>query len=447
MELLTKLSQQLGITEDFNIEGDIFTFGIKYQPLPKKSTGELGDDNITKMWTKTEENREFLEDVESRVFFTYRSQFMPIPKDPEGPSPISFSLIFRDNPINTLENVLTDPDSFHSDIGWGCMIRTGQALLGNAIQRIKLGRNFRFKMGSVNKEEMKIVSWFDDSPEYPLSLHQFVFEGKRNSGTKPGEWFGPSATSRSIQSLVANFPACGIDRCLLSTQSGELFKDEINSIFSKNENSNLLLLFPVKLGVDKINSIYWNDLFSIVASAYSVGIAGGKPSSSLYFFGHQNEHLFYLDPHKTQNSSLISDNLTFYKSCHGHKFSRIHISETDPSMLIGILIQGTQQWDDWQRSCENNNIIHILDSRPPIDMFENIEMYVDEGSIDSSSSQQQKDNIDYVDIGTIVSVKHSSSLSGEDFENLKCKNQRILVGEDASEMEEEQVLVEDSSQN
>src|SRR5258705_9238315 len=32
----------------------------------------------------------------------------------------------------------------------------------------------------------------------------------------------------------------------------------------------------------------------------SVGIAGGRPSSSYYFVGYQAEQLFYLDPHHTR---------------------------------------------------------------------------------------------------------------------------------------------------
>ena len=86
----------------------------------------------------------FYSDFTSRIWLTYRSQFFPI----------------RDTTLAALESEVSDsptgmPSSppakrwnwpiggekgWTSDAGWGCMLRTGQSLLANALLHLHLGR-------------------------------------------------------------------------------------------------------------------------------------------------------------------------------------------------------------------------------------------------------------------------------------------------------------------
>lgn len=76
----------------------------------------------------------FLDDFESRIWITYRSDFPPIPKsdDPEASSAMTLSVRLRSQWVNS--------NGFTSDSGWGCMIRSGQSLLANALSILTLGR-------------------------------------------------------------------------------------------------------------------------------------------------------------------------------------------------------------------------------------------------------------------------------------------------------------------
>lgn len=76
----------------------------------------------------------FLDDFESRIWLTYRSNFPPIPKsaDPKPTTTMSFS--------DRLKSQLGSQGGFTSDSGWGCMIRSGQSLLANALLILRLGR-------------------------------------------------------------------------------------------------------------------------------------------------------------------------------------------------------------------------------------------------------------------------------------------------------------------
>lgn len=76
----------------------------------------------------------FIADFESKFWMTYRSEFTAIPRstDPKAASTLSFSM--------RLKSQLGDQAAFSSDSGWGCMIRSGQSLLANAMGMIRLGR-------------------------------------------------------------------------------------------------------------------------------------------------------------------------------------------------------------------------------------------------------------------------------------------------------------------
>ena len=133
---------------------------------------------------------DFLDDLESRIWLTYRNNFPPIPKssDPSAASGMSFATKLRN---------LGSQGGFQSDTGWGCMIRSGQSVLANAVSMLKLGRDWR-KSGET-QEHVDLLSLFADTPEAPFSIHKFVEHGAQACGKHPGEWFGPSATARCIQ--------------------------------------------------------------------------------------------------------------------------------------------------------------------------------------------------------------------------------------------------------
>lgn len=80
----------------------------------------------------------FLDDFESRLWMTYRSDFEPIPRseDPESLSALSFQM--------RVKSQLVDQNGFSSDSGWGCMIRSGQSLLANTISVQRLGRGMAY---------------------------------------------------------------------------------------------------------------------------------------------------------------------------------------------------------------------------------------------------------------------------------------------------------------
>lgn len=75
----------------------------------------------------------FLDDVETKIWLTYRQDFPPIARstNPNSTSGMSFA---------TKLKMIGNKEGFRSDTGWGCMIRSGQSLLANSLAILDLGR-------------------------------------------------------------------------------------------------------------------------------------------------------------------------------------------------------------------------------------------------------------------------------------------------------------------
>ena len=124
--------------------------GQRSERSPKRAKATTSDgDHAEGPDTRNDGNTEdrgwpsdFLLDFESRMWLTYRSNFPSIKKSQDPNASATMSLSVR------LRSQLVDQGGFTSDTGWGCMIRSGQSLLANALVMLRLGRGERHQSGS-----------------------------------------------------------------------------------------------------------------------------------------------------------------------------------------------------------------------------------------------------------------------------------------------------------
>lgn len=133
-----------------------------------------------------------------------------------------------------------------------------------------------------------------------------------------------------------------------------------------------LILVGIRLGIDRVTPAYWEALKASLQLSQSVGIAGGRPSSSHYFFGIQGDHFFYLDPHVTRPALPFHKNPTDFTdeeidSCHTRRLRRLPLKDMDPSMLIAFLIKDEEDWKSWRRAigtASGKPVVHVADEEP-----------------------------------------------------------------------------------
>ncbi|KAF8154943.1 peptidase family C54-domain-containing protein [Crassisporium funariophilum] len=259
----------------------------------------------------------FYIDFTSRIWLTYRSQF---------PTPIRDTRLADlcgdswEGAVGSPTTVKTRPwnwggeKTWSSDSGWGCMLRTGQSLLANALIHMHLGRDWRRPPYPVQTADyatyVQILTWFLDTPvpEAPFSVHRMALAGKE-LGTDVGQWFGPSVAAGAIRTLVHAYQDCGLavsvatDSTLYQTQVYAASHGDTSGHSPRRRHTAswgdrpVLLLLGIRLGIEGVNPIYYDTIKLLYTFPQSVGIAGGRPSSSYYFVGSQADNLFYLDPH------------------------------------------------------------------------------------------------------------------------------------------------------
>ncbi|BGO99996.1 Cysteine protease atg4 [Rhodotorula toruloides] len=349
----------------------------------------------------------FYHDSYSRIALTYRSGFPIIPCDPSSSSTGVVQGMLNNLSMSIGRGGHRGPSptnaegGLSSDTGWGCMLRTGQSLLANALVKVHLGRDWRrplplgdFITSSTSPVPSaatyaRILSLFldDPSPISPFSVHRFAQQGKV-LGKEIGEWFGPSTAAGAIKTLVNAYEPAGLK--VVSCVDGTVYESEVVAASTKDGEkwkTPVLVLINVRLGIDGVNPIYYEAIKGIFRLPQSVGIAGGRPSSSYYFVGAQANSLFYIDPHHPrpavplvlppddslvraaqhlpltpstadtpakESARQLDDFLlaaypdAAWATYHTDKVRKCALSSLDPSMLLGFLVEDERDWQDFR---------------------------------------------------------------------------------------------------
>lgn len=154
----------------------------------------------------------------------------------------------------------------------------------------------------------------------------------------------------------------------------DVYEDSLFEL-AKSDNGTFkptLILVGVRLGIDRVTPVYWDALKASLQLPQSIGIAGGRPSSSHYFFGIQNDQFFYLDPHYTRAAlPLRSDPAEYTEeeidSCHTRRLRRLPLTDMDPSMLLAFLVKDEEDWVAWRKAVTDaagKPVVHVADTEP-----------------------------------------------------------------------------------
>jgi len=256
------------------------------------------------------------------------------------------------------------PYRITTDAGWGCMLRSAQMMLAQALRVHFRSREWKPPLALAKKRAdpflRNIMTWFADFPskdECRYSVHNMSAAGVARYETLPGEWYGPGTACHVLRDL------CNIQekpqkekrekersggykqlfRVHVAT-GGVVYKDEVDRLMTRDNQAQqknaaagkkkivsgdpllhplheagekevqtkpliewdtaLLLLVPLRLGLKGFNPEYSIPLTHTISFPQSVGFVGGSPRHALWFFGAtaDGSEVYGLDPHTVQDA-------------------------------------------------------------------------------------------------------------------------------------------------
>ena len=119
----------------------------------------------------------------------------------------------------------------------------------------------------------------------------------------------------------------------------------------------VLILIPLRLGLDSLNTAYMEALQKVFEFPQCVGIIGGKRAHSVYFVGAQGSTMHLLDPHTVHPTAKVSSGFpsaTHLRTMHCSTPLVIEMANIDPSLAIGFMCRDQEDYADF---CERVNTV------------------------------------------------------------------------------------------
>jgi len=249
-----------------------------------------------------------------------------------------------------------------TDAGWGCMLRSAQMMLSQALRIHFKSRHWKPSPTRAREDDFvtSLMTWFADFPsrtESVYSLHNMCAAGVAKYEVLPGDWYGPGTACYVMRDLVAlhQQKQSNVFRVHVSSE-GTVYNDLVLELMTKDaakkkrlsqqqqqqqqqqqgdekegeedENvveplhpldpaiseppqldlkelewdTSLLLLIPHRLGRDYVEEKYVKSVAQIFSLPQSVGILGGRPRGARWFYGAyaDGSKVLGLDPHTVQ---------------------------------------------------------------------------------------------------------------------------------------------------
>ncbi|CAF0784431.1 unnamed protein product [Didymodactylos carnosus] len=317
-----------------NNESPIYLLGRKYNGKDDTSYDDASCSYSEQSYSH------FLSDFQQRIYLSYRKQFDP----------------------------LIGSNSITSDMGWGSSKR-------NSIEQLKsLAKSH--KRPQLYRDIIRLFGDFD-SKKCPFSIHRIVEIGDKH-GIRPGDWFGPVSVAHALKQAVQSsvelkqipdnlrvyvsqdaiiYRQDIIDLCcapsavekaknLLYPTLRDLTTTSTSTVGEK-WNFSLLLLVPLRLGLNELDLIYEPYLKEALKLSQTVGIIGGSPKHAVYIIGFQDDNFIDLDPHYSQSTVNVTDDTFDLSSFFCSSPKKLTAKKMDPSCTLGFYCRDRNDFDQF----------------------------------------------------------------------------------------------------
>ena len=214
---------------------------------------------------------------------------------------------------------------------------------------------------------------FADRIAAPFGIHAIVRRGAEEYHVDAGQWYGPNSICLVLRDLTAELPNADVKvPAVVVAKDGVVYRSEIETACAPTASLNfdaatddadpllrrppsprpatwmqpLLLLVPLRLGLNRISDEYIQVIRDILHWPQSVGFIGGTRARSMYFVGCHGENAFVLDPHQVQPALL-----------NGHQWRSMYadptvltmkLTDLAPSIAFGFLCHTRDDYEHFQ---------------------------------------------------------------------------------------------------
>lgn len=240
---------------------------------------------------------------------------------------------------DSFEPIQAVTSAVYSDQGWGCLVRTSQMLLAHFL--LRYGR----------EEDRHLRLFFDSSSDTaPFSVHNMVRSVWDRKAFR-AEYWSPSQGCEALRRTVERAVSAGTIATqvqVVCSTSGCLFaEDVVHAIRSGTEV--VLIVTPVRVSAaQQLTQETYLALERLMEQPACLGMVGGIPGRSYYFFAHNQTQLLYLDPHCLVQPALVSDSPDKTGVVKPMKDS-VHCvdwSHVDTSLFLAFAVRGMEEWGE-----------------------------------------------------------------------------------------------------
>lgn len=226
------------------------------------------------------------------------------------------------------------------------MLRCGQMLVANTLLKLYIGEDWSTSPRTLGVKR-RVISLLGDDPSCPYSIHQLTLHGHVASRSV-GAWLGPGAMAHVLQVLLREqlmqaraALACEVARdAMLSLHDIEESVVKEDGVWKP-----LLLLIPLRLGLDALLPQYIDSLKKVFSYPECAGMLGGRPNLAYYFIGVQGQFGICFDPHTTQSVVDMTSNPSSFSvdsyTCTSPKW--VPLNDIDPSLCLAFFLQTREE--------------------------------------------------------------------------------------------------------
>jgi len=347
-----------------------------------------------------------------------------------------------------------EPYKITSDAGFGCMLRSAQMMLAQAFRtHFHLSSSWKppQQISKCRQDPFlqKLLTWFADYPgnDCSYSVHNMIAAGLQYE-ILPGEWYGPGTSCFVLRDLVRMhsklFPRQSLFRVHVASES-TVYRDVVFDLMTTENHrrraqeqsdecngsgsdvletarlahpleeampttqtqaspkhhelewdTGLLLLIPLRLGLDKFNPKYKHALANTFAIPQSVGVLGGRPRSARWFYAsatHDDGKVYGLDPHTVQpaprksHTNKIDLSNEYIRSVFTSNSRTYPILQMDPSLALGFYCRNRTEFMDLEAHFSSSNeLFTFADSKPVYDGSATAMMMMPDGDFDDDGN-------------------------------------------------------------